>query len=262
MGFGETEGLILFSKDFKEKDKLVKIFTESAGKQMFFVRGVHKRNSPLAAAILNFTQGTYFGELKTEGLSFLNGAKNVTALRKIQEDIFLAGYATYILNLVDAAIEDRVYDPHLYQFTKEALLMIDQGRDPEIITNIFEVQLLNRFGIALHWENCAVCQETKGRFDYSSKYNGVLCERHWSQDERRYHATPKSIHFLRMFAAISYEQIESIHLQAETKLEIRKTLDLIYDEYVGINLRSKKFIDQMHSWEGLLVNKQEDHENP
>ena len=30
----ETKGLILFSRDHKEKDKLVKIFTESYGKQM------------------------------------------------------------------------------------------------------------------------------------------------------------------------------------------------------------------------------------
>ena len=34
MALGETKGIILF-KDFKEKDKLVKIFTESYGKLMF-----------------------------------------------------------------------------------------------------------------------------------------------------------------------------------------------------------------------------------
>lgn len=35
MALGETKGIILFTKDFKEKDKLVKIFTESYGKLMF-----------------------------------------------------------------------------------------------------------------------------------------------------------------------------------------------------------------------------------
>ena len=35
----ETHGLVLYSRNYKEKDKLVKIFTESFGKRMFFVRG-------------------------------------------------------------------------------------------------------------------------------------------------------------------------------------------------------------------------------
>lgn len=49
MALGETKGIILFTKDFKEKDKLVKIFTESYGKLMFFVKGAHRKNNPLFA---------------------------------------------------------------------------------------------------------------------------------------------------------------------------------------------------------------------
>ncbi len=43
---GETKGIILFSRDYKEKDKLIKIFTESAGKVMFFAKGIHRANNP------------------------------------------------------------------------------------------------------------------------------------------------------------------------------------------------------------------------
>ncbi len=43
MNLVETKGILLFSKDHKEKDKLVKIFTESAGKQMFYVEGAHRK---------------------------------------------------------------------------------------------------------------------------------------------------------------------------------------------------------------------------
>lgn len=31
----ETQGLVLYSRNYKEKDKLVKIFTESFGERMF-----------------------------------------------------------------------------------------------------------------------------------------------------------------------------------------------------------------------------------
>ena len=45
---GETKGIILFSRDYKEKDKLIKIFTESAGKVMFFCKGNSSCEQPLA----------------------------------------------------------------------------------------------------------------------------------------------------------------------------------------------------------------------
>lgn len=249
---GESKGIILFTKDYKEKDKLVKIYTESYGKLMFFVKGAHRKNNPISAAILPFTEAVYIGEFKNQGLSFLNSCKEVTPFLTIQQDIFISAYATYLLNLVDVAIEDRVYDPNLFHFVEQALTLLNDGKDAEIITNIFEIQLLNRFGVSPNWSHCSICGETNGRFDYSSKYSGVLCERHWASDKHRYHADPRAIHFIRLFSAISYDNVQKITLKSETKTTIRTTIDELYDEYVGINLKSKKFIDQMKQWEDVL----------
>lgn len=248
MGIVESKGLILFAKNHKEKDKLVKIFTESAGKQMFYVRGIHRKNNPLTAAILPYTKATYIGSFQTEGLSFLNAAKYITPFQQIQADIFKAGYATYLLNLADAAIEDHVYDPNLFHFLDQALTLIDEGKDVEIITNIFEIQLMQRFGVNLHFRDCVVCHQTTGKFDFSSAYSGILCDKHWELDPHRYHGDPRAIHFLRLFHQIEYSKIQSIALQIETKRAIRQVIDELYEEYVGINLKSKKFIDQLGTW--------------
>lgn len=71
-------------------------------------------------------------------------------------------------------------------------------------------------------------------------------------DEHRYHAYPRAVYFVRMFSAISYDKISGIHLKEETKQAIRDLIDQLYDEYVGIHLKSKKFIDQMKSWAHVL----------
>lgn len=252
MTLGETKGIILFTKDYKEKDKLVKIYTEAFGKMMFFVRGANKKNNPLASAILPYTEATYIGDFKNEGLSFLNAGKNIVPLRNIQEDIFIHAYATYLLNLVDAAIEDRIYDPFLYLFVHQALGLLNKGKDPEIITNIFEIQILNRFGVSIDWTGCSVCRKTTGKFDYSSSYSGLLCEQHWHLDNRRYHADSRGIHFLRLFSAISFEKIQEINLSKEVKQSIRQIIDALYEEYIGIQLKSKKFIDKMSAWETIF----------
>ena len=248
----DFNGIVLFSRNYKDKDKLVKIFTETYGKKMFFVKGANRKNNPLTAALQPFTKACFIGDIKSEGLSFLNTVKEITPYEKIQTDIFISAYATYILNLVDVAIEDGIYDPALYGFTLEALVLLNKEVDPEIVTNIFEVQLLQRFGITINWKSCAICGNKQGKFDYSYANNGLLCEKHWHMDERRAHFNPRGLHFIRLFSQIKYDQLNTIDLQSETKDQIRIILDDLYQEYVGIFLKSKKFIDEMKSWENML----------
>ncbi len=38
----ETRGIVLYNREFREDDKLVKIFTEKSGKRMFFVNHAGK----------------------------------------------------------------------------------------------------------------------------------------------------------------------------------------------------------------------------
>lgn len=248
----ETKGIVLMVRNYREKDKLIKIFTERYGKMMFFVKNAHRPNNGLAAAILPYTEAEYIASIKNEGLSFLNSSKSVHSFTQIQGDIFISAYATYILNLVDAAIEDRYYDPFLYTFTQQALVSLNEGKDPEIITNIFEIQIMQRFGVALNWEKCAICGCTQGKFDFSSKYHGVICEQHFHMDERRQHCDARALHFIRLFSNISYDRIQDIKVKEQTKGQIRLEIDRLYEEFVGIHLKSKSFIDKMKNWEQTL----------
>lgn len=250
----ETEALVLFNRDYKEKDKLVKLFTEKKGKKMFYIRHVHRKNNPFLAAIQPYTLANYVVDVNEDGLSFMKDIKSIEPYHTIQKDIFISAYATYILNLVDVAINDGEIDLALYGFTKEALHFLNQGIDAEVVTNIFEIQILKRFGFSFDWSQCAVCGETQGKFDFSAQRSGILCEKHWSLDPHRYHFDPVAVHFLRVFSSISYEQIKSISLKTETKQELRMIIDQLYEEYVGIHLKSKKFIDQMKNWQDVLKN--------
>ncbi|MDR1522027.1 MAG: DNA repair protein RecO [Streptococcaceae bacterium] len=244
----EFQGIILFSKDYREKDRLVKIFTKNSGKKMFFARNVQRKNNFLKQAIMNFHYGTYIGKLQKDTLSFLNDAKIVDVFSKIQADLFLNAFATYILSLLDAAIEDNKANPDLYSFTKQSLQLIDEGYDAQIVTNIFELQILSFFGVQLNFRSCAFCGNTQDKFAFSSYMSGIVCLKHYLQDKTLYKANPQVIYFARMFSNIYLDQIKSINISDKIKQELRIFIDSLYDEYVGIKLKSKKFIDQMKDW--------------
>ncbi len=133
MNLVETKGILLFSKD-QRKDKLVKIFTESAGKQMFYVR-CPSENNPWHQRCSPILKPPYMGNHQNGRLVLLNNAKDIHPfVRSKVIFLLLVMQPTYWIWLI--LLFDRVRDPHLYQFLHEALQLMDQENDAEIITNI------------------------------------------------------------------------------------------------------------------------------
>lgn len=248
----ELEGIVLYQRKHRERDFLVKIFTKRFGKIMFFVKGSKRQQGEIYQAIRPFTQATFIADVRESGLSFLRGAKNMERHYDLQTDIFQNAYATYITGLLDAVIEDRIPNGQLYELLRESLFLIDEGYEAEVITNILEVKLLEPFGVAPNFLACAICGKTKGTFDFSDKYHGVLCSEHFFEDPRRLHIDPKAVHLVRLYSVIQLEKIGEVSIAKKTQSEIKELIDHIYSESVGLHLKSKSFIDNLYKWEDYL----------
>ncbi|EHI69144.1 DNA repair protein RecO [Streptococcus ictaluri] len=246
----ESFGIVLYNKNYREDDKLVKLFTEVAGKRMFFVKQISR--SKLASVVQPLRAAEFILKLSDTGLSYIEDYSQAETYRHINEDIFRLAYATYLLALVDVAIADNEPDPHLFAFLKKTLDLMEEGLDYEILTNIFEIQLLERFGVQLNFHNCVFCHRAGLPFDFSHRYSGVLCPQHYHEDERRYHLDPNVLYLLDRFQNLDFDDLKRISLKPEMKQKLRQFIDAIYDDYVGIRLKSKKFIDELESWGNIM----------
>lgn len=247
--------MILYNRNFREDDKLVKIFTEQAGKRMFFVK--HAVNSKLSPVIQPLTIANLLMKINDEGLSYIQDYQDVQSFNRINNDLFIMAYATYVAALADASIHDNQPDAALFAFLEKTLELMNQGLDYEILTNIFEIQILSRFGVSLNFHECVFCHRTGMPFDFSFKWNGLLCPEHYYQDERRSHLHPNIPFLLNQFQSVEFETLETISLNKEIKQQLRHIIDQIYDEYVGIHLKSKKFIDSLGDWGNILQDNQD-----
>ena len=115
----ESRGLVLFNRNYRENDKLVKIFTEQAGKRMFFVRG--GGTGKLSAVIQPLTIAEFMMTVNDEGLSFIEDYSQAQSFKEITSDIFKLSYATYLAALTDATIADGVTDAQLFVFLEKTL---------------------------------------------------------------------------------------------------------------------------------------------
>lgn len=250
-----SKALILYNRNFREDDKLVKIFTEQAGKRMFFVK--HAVNSKLSPVIQPLTIANLLMKINDEGLSYIQDYQDVQSFNRINNDLFIMSYATYVAALADASIHDNQPDAALFAFLEKTLELMNQGLDYEILTNIFEIQILSRFGVSLNFHECVFCHRTGVPFDFSFKWNGLLCPEHYYQDERRSHLHPNIPFLLNQFQSVEFETLETISLNKEIKQQLRQIIDQLYDEYVGIHLKSKKFIDSLGDWGNILRDNQD-----
>lgn len=246
----ETRGLVLFSRHYREQDKLVKIFTERFGKRMFFVKNAGK--SRFASSLQNFTQLELLGTINDDGLSFISDISEAKSYQFINSDIFAQAYASYLVGLSDVALPDNHYDAPLYGFLMKSLDLIEEKIDMVVVTFIFELQVMSRFGAKLDFGQCVFCHRKDLPMDFSYKFNGCLCRNHFDEDMKRSHVDPNVIFLCQSFMAMDLEKLPSINLSDDLKKKIRVFIDALYDHYIGVQIKAKKFIDGLDGWADIM----------
>jgi DNA repair protein RecO (recombination protein O) len=81
-------------------------------------------------------------------------------------------------------------------------------------------------------------------FDYSIQAGGVICQRHFSQAARM-HLPAQATALLRTLALVPIKQLGQITIKADTKQATRKAIDRIYGETLDLDLKSKRFLDEL-----------------
>lgn len=240
---------VLSTRAYKERDVLIKLLTENYGKRMFLIRNIKSPKNALRLVAFPFVRGEFIGHINKSGLSFLNQVNDYQFPKRTVEDIEINAYATYMSGLADAVVDDNIPVPKLYELFLQGLERLEDIPQAAIVLNIFELQLLPLFGVPINLKRCAICGRTSGPMDYSVKYHGLLCQEHFSNDLRRLHWAPRTTVMIQRLAQANLATLNSVHVSNATIQNLRRAIDQLYEEYVGLHLKSKTFIDQMVDWQ-------------
>lgn len=247
----KCEGIVIRTHDYGESNKIINVYTREFGKLGMMARGAKKPNSRLSAVSQLFTYG-YFLVQTGNGLGTLQQGEMISSMRFIREDIFQTAYASYIVDLLDKSVEEKQRNPFLFELLYQTLNYINEDVDIDIITNIFEMKMLNTLGLYPILDQCAVCGNKNGKFAFSIRENGLICHRCFEKDPYLLPISQSSIRLLRLFYYIDIHRLGSISVKPETKKELRRTITMYYDEYSGLHLKSKKFLDQIDKFKEIL----------
>lgn len=238
------EGYVLRTHDYGEANKIVVLMTREAGKVAVMARGARRPKSRLAAMTQVFTHGQFMVQRYT-GMGTLNQAEPLEALRHLRSDISAMAYGSYIVELLDRVVEEGNPEPFAFDVLQYALQAIDEQDDPEAVALVVAWKLLPYTGVQPILHACAGCGATEGEFAFSFTQGGFLCHNCFSLDPYIIRLKPVHVRLIRMFYTVPIDQIGKITLKPATKRLIKTIISTIYEEQTGIQLKSKKFIDQL-----------------
>jgi len=247
----KCEGIVIRTTDYAESNKIVTLFTREWGKVGVMARGAKKTNSRLTAVTQPFTYG-YFLMQRGRGLGGLQQGELISSMRSIREDIFLTAYASYVVELTDKSTEEKNPNPFLFELLLQTLQYMNEGYDLDILVNIYEMKMLNVLGLYPVLNQCASCGRTEGNFAFSIREGGILCQHCLHKDHYHYKVSPATIRLLRLFYLLDLSRLGNISVKDETKAELKMIINAYYEEYSGLYLKTKKFLDQLDSFKDKL----------
>lgn len=234
----KVEGIVIGEVNYSESSKILKVLTEEYGVISVMSKGCRNLKSKLRGVSSKFSYGNFNLYYKEEGISTLVSVDIKNSFRMIMMDIEKISYATYLLDLVEQ-VAKHSNDKGLFSCLIECLLKINEGYDPSLLTNILELKMLDFLGIRPVIDGCSVCGSDKKIVTIDSLSGGYICQECY-HNEKIY--SDKMIKLVRMFYYVDVSKITKLEVKEEVKKEINEFIDLYYERYSGLYLKSKSFL--------------------
>lgn len=239
-----VEGFIINEIPYGETSKIVNIFTKN-GVIGCIAKGAKTLKSNLRVNTVKFTYGTFIIHKKNnDKLSLLTEANCSNDLKNIKNDLLLISYLSYIVELTNQVIKQTDEYEDLYNLFINIILKLNDKLDPKIITNIYELKILDYLGVGINFNSCNICGSTKNIVTIDGDVGGYICTKCY-KNEVIYDS--KTIKMLRMYYLIEVSSISELKISDAVKNNINNFINTYYDRYTGLYLSSKKFLESIKS---------------
>lgn len=235
------EGIILTETNYSESSKILNVLTNDRGIIGVMSKGCRNIKSKLRGVSRKLVYGTFHVYYKENGLSTLIGVDLINSFSKSMMDLERISYCAYLLDLTHQVVKQND-DNEIFELLKDTLLKIEEGLNPLVLTNILELKLLDYLGVRPSIDACSICGSDKAIVTLSSDSGGYICRNCFNNEG---YVSEKTIKMIRMYYYVDIKNISKLDVSDEVSREINMFLDMYYERYTGLYLKSKDFIKKI-----------------
>ncbi len=234
----KVEGIVLNVRSYGETSKILNVLTKEHGIIGLMAKGAKGMKSELRSVTDKLIYGYFHIYYRENKLSNLTSVDIKKPFKQIKKDISKISYASFLLELTEQVYKQNG-DDKIYDLLIAALVKIEEGYDPMIITNILELKYLYFLGVMPVIDACSICGSKVSIATLSSVKGGYVC-RNCLKNEKI--VSSNTIKLIRMFYYVELSKISKLDIKDISKREIGQFLDEYYGEYTGLYLKSKEFL--------------------
>ena len=229
------DGIVLNETNYSETSKILNILTKEYGYISVISKGSRTLKSKLRGISMKMVYARFTISYKENGLSTLIEGTIINSLKYIMTDLVKMNYATYLLDLTRSILKEN-NNPDLFNILASSLIKINDSFDPLIITNIFEIKMLNYLGVNPSFRECVNCS-SPDVLTFDLRIGGMVCKNCY---QGTYLFQSETIKLLRLFQTVDIMKIDKLNIQnKKVREEIGMFIKEYYDTYTGIYLKSK-----------------------
>lgn len=230
----KTNAVVIKSKEFKENDKLVWLYTEKLGKITTIVKGSRKSKSRFLSLTLPLCYGEYI-VFKGKSLFNMQEGKVINSFQSLLSNLDKLTYSAYLCELIDICIEDGEVNESLFrEFLTCMYLLNTDALDYELLIRAFELRILNATGYGINFENCSICRKKINISNYISLSNyGGVCEE--CNKEHGFYISRPAYNALKFLSKTPMDKIYRLNVNEDVKKDISKVTQFV----IGSNYAKK-----------------------
>jgi DNA repair protein RecO (recombination protein O) len=247
MPFYKTPAIVLRSIPYGEADKIVTLYTLDFGKVKGIAKGAKRSRKRFGNTleICSYITLSFF-EKETSDLVRLNHCDLIHSFAGLREDINKLAWASYLIELVNAMTAEKIRNKMLFKLLLVFINCIDKGILKEEIPRVFEVRLLALLGYQPLLDHCLRCKKGLAgeKIFFSVREGGVLCPACAVNLPGLVPVSLGTIKTLLLTQTILLEKVGRVSFSPQSLRESKTILSLFLEQYLGKNLKSKKFLEQ------------------
>jgi DNA repair protein RecO (recombination protein O) len=173
---------------------------------------------------------------KEKGLSTLIEGTTINSFKNIYVDMKKAMYSFYLMDLTSQVLKEN-NNKEIFNLLVPALIKINDGLSPELISNIVEIKLLDYLGVSLNLEECSICGNKDDLITIDITNGGVICKDCYTDG---YIMNNKALHLMQLLKKVDINKLETLEITDEDIFkEIDKFIYEYYTSFTGIYIKKK-----------------------
>lgn len=247
-----ADAIILRKYPFRETSLLLILYTKEYGKIKGIIKGIRGPRGQFGSFPEIFTLNkVVFYESKRREFFYVTECSLIDLFQNIRLDLERTGYATYLVELTDAASPFNDKNEELFDLLLNSLRLLCSSGSAKRITRIFEIKLLLILGLTPALDSCMQCGRGAERgAKFSFRLGGLLCQSCHSFDKAATDISPGTVNFISHIEKTPHERTPRIKVSKKVGQELEYILRRFLDMHIDKKLKTLEFLRKIEAIKG------------